>query len=152
MVNRNVFEQVGLFSEDYFMYTEDIDLNYKVHMKGYLNYYVSDATIVHFGGGSSKKVSYSSSVVMLHESISKYFRKTRGNLYCSLYRAAILLSALCRIAALAMIFPVVYVHRRCNPLRSSFQKWGTVTRWCLYQGKWINKLVSEKAQYKTTTP
>ena len=30
MMGRNVFEQIGKFSQDYFMYTEDVDLCYKV--------------------------------------------------------------------------------------------------------------------------
>ena len=34
MLKREVFEEVGLFSEDYFMYAEDIDLSYKIRKAG----------------------------------------------------------------------------------------------------------------------
>src|SRR2546422_8923566 len=33
MIRRDVFETVGLFSEDYFMYAEDVDLCFKIHKK-----------------------------------------------------------------------------------------------------------------------
>ena len=35
MVRREVFENIGMFSTDYFMYTEDIDLCYKIRTAGY---------------------------------------------------------------------------------------------------------------------
>ncbi len=55
LFRRELFEQVGMFSEDYFMYAEDIDLNYKIAKIGYKNYYISDALIIHYGGKSSSQ-------------------------------------------------------------------------------------------------
>ena len=52
LVRRSVFEQIGEFSEDYFMYCEDIDLCRAAVRHGYRNYYVPSAYIVHHGGGS----------------------------------------------------------------------------------------------------
>src|SRR5579872_7241306 len=37
LLRRQVFQQVGMFSEEYFMYAEDIDLNYKVKSAGFTN-------------------------------------------------------------------------------------------------------------------
>ena len=54
MVRRDVFENVGMFSTDYFMYTEDIDLCYKIRTAGYKAYYVRGARVVHHGGKSSE--------------------------------------------------------------------------------------------------
>ena len=39
MVKRNAFEEVGMFSQDYFMYSEDVDLCYKIRGKGYRIHY-----------------------------------------------------------------------------------------------------------------
>jgi len=55
MLKRETFERVGAFNEDYFMYSEDIDLCYKVQRAGYKNYYVPEAEVIHFGGNSSKQ-------------------------------------------------------------------------------------------------
>lgn len=53
LMRRNVFEKVGGFDEDYFMYGEDIDLSYKVLKAGYKNYYVGSTTVIHFKGEST---------------------------------------------------------------------------------------------------
>src|ERR1019366_1850950 len=53
MIKREVFERVGCFTEDYFMYAEDLDLCYKVHRAGFRNYYVKEASLIHYGGKSS---------------------------------------------------------------------------------------------------
>ncbi len=54
-VKKNVFEAVGGFDEQFFMYGEDIDLSYRILQKGYQNYYLPTAKIIHFKGESSRK-------------------------------------------------------------------------------------------------
>ncbi len=139
MLKRSVFEQVGVFSEDYFMYTEDVDLSYKVRQAGYLNYYTPDATIIHFGGGSSQKVPNNFSVVMMQESIWRFLRKTRGSLYAFWYRSVLLLSALCRVAALTAAFPLEYICHGGSQRSVSLGKWRTIIRWCLFKATLANK-------------
>ncbi len=53
LIKREVFNKVGGFDEDYFMYGEDIDLSYKVLKSGYKNYYVGSTTVLHFKGEST---------------------------------------------------------------------------------------------------
>lgn len=48
-----VYQKVGGFDEDYFMYGEDIDLSYKILKAGYRNFYFGDTTVVHFKGEST---------------------------------------------------------------------------------------------------
>jgi len=48
-----VFDAVGGFDEDYFMYGEDIDLSYKVLKTGYHNYYFGDLAMIHYKGEST---------------------------------------------------------------------------------------------------
>lgn len=54
-VKKTVYDAVGGFDEDYFMYGEDIDLSYKVLKAGYDNYYFGETTIIHFKGESTLK-------------------------------------------------------------------------------------------------
>src|SRR5690349_628891 len=55
MIRREVFEKVGRFSADYFMYMEDLDICDKVRKIGKKVCYLGAATIVHHGGQSSRK-------------------------------------------------------------------------------------------------
>jgi hypothetical protein len=73
------------------------------------------------------------SVITMQESILRYFRKTHGNFYGTCYRAAMLSSALFRMAVLAAAFPVAYTRRRRSPWSVSFRKWGAIIRWSLSQ-------------------
>ena len=54
-VEKQIYDSVQGFDEDYFMYGEDIDLSYKVLKCGHLNYYLGDVKIIHFKGESTDK-------------------------------------------------------------------------------------------------
>lgn len=54
---REIFEKVGLFDEDYFMYGEDLDLCYRTKLAGYQVAYVHTTSIIHYKGESTKRSS-----------------------------------------------------------------------------------------------
>ncbi len=56
-IPRKVFENVGGFDEDYFMYGEDLDLCYKIKKAGYKVYYTPQTTAIHFKGESTRRSS-----------------------------------------------------------------------------------------------
>ena len=131
MLRRTLFEQVGLFSEDYFMYAEDVDLCYKIKQAGYRNYYIPDAVVVHFGGGSSEKRPSDFSVVMMRESIWRFMKKTRGNIYGMAYRASTLISAIGRLLLLLILLPLQPLRKSGASWNASFKKWMAVLTWSL---------------------
>lgn len=55
LLKKSVYDEVGGFDEDYFMYGEDIDLSYKIIKKGYRNYYLGTTSILHYKGESTQK-------------------------------------------------------------------------------------------------
>ena len=55
IMKKSIYDAVGGFDEDYFMYGEDIDLSYKVLKAGYKNQYFGLATTIHFKGESTPK-------------------------------------------------------------------------------------------------
>jgi GT2 family glycosyltransferase len=55
ILKRKVYNEVGGFDEDYFMYGEDIDLSYKVELSGYNNRYNGTTTVIHYKGESTLK-------------------------------------------------------------------------------------------------
>jgi len=55
MIRREVYEKVGGFDDDFFMYGEDLDLCYRIQKAGYKVYYVHNTQIIHYKGESTKR-------------------------------------------------------------------------------------------------
>lgn len=55
MMRRSVYDAIGGFDEDYFMYGEDLDLCHRVKTAGYAVSYVHTTSIIHYGGQSTKR-------------------------------------------------------------------------------------------------
>ncbi len=128
MLKREVFERAGLLTEDYFMYAEDIDLNYKTRKLGFSSYYVGDAQIVHHGGRSSSRQEISQwSTVMTYRAMLKFYRISRGNVYGAAYRFTMGCAAVVRLILLALMFPF---GDRLG-IRWASAKWSTILKWSL---------------------
>ena len=122
------FAKVGMFSEEYFMYAEDLDLNWKVRALGLTNYYIEDSEIVHHGGRSSSRQMVSQwSTKMMYTAMLCYYQKNRGPVYAVLYRMAMATSALVRLLLLALMYPFVDQ----QVYRAASSKWSVVLRWAL---------------------
>jgi GT2 family glycosyltransferase len=119
MFRREVFAQIGQFSEEYFMYAEDLDLCYKAAKAGFTNYYIPQGRIIHYGGKSSVR---RKAVVMKWSSILQYVAKHRGYSYQLLFRAAMTCSALARVITLIALVAVSRAARR-ESARAALLKW-----------------------------
>ncbi len=53
---KEIFNKVGLLSEDYFMYWEDIDICYRIKQEGYKIYFVPLSKVMHIGGAGGTKI------------------------------------------------------------------------------------------------
>jgi GT2 family glycosyltransferase len=54
MIRRETIKQVGLFDENFFLYSDDADLCYRMHRAGWSCYYVPFVCAVHLGGGTTR--------------------------------------------------------------------------------------------------
>jgi GT2 family glycosyltransferase len=123
------FAKVGMFSEDYFMYGEDLDLNWKMKALGYSNYYIEDAEIVHHGGKSSSRQKISNwSTIMEYRAMLRYYYKNHSRLYGSAYRASTAAVAMTRLIILAILFPFKGDKQL---LRIASAKWSAVLMWAI---------------------
>lgn len=130
MLKRSVFEEVGCFSEEYFMYAEDGDLCYKVKQAGYRNYFIPQASIIHHGGRSSGQAPSQYSAIMMRESTWRFLTKTRGRFYALVYRCSMGGLAICRLMLLAlMLFARCLTRARCSPQSAPLGKWLATLRW-----------------------
>lgn len=92
-IPRKVFDAVGGFDEDYFMYGEDIDLCYRIKKAGYKVYYTPRTTAIHFKGESTRRSSINQTYEF-YRAMSVFVEKRYGvNTFLSAtLRAAILLN------------------------------------------------------------
>lgn len=134
IMRRQTFERVGMFGEEYFMYAEDLDLCHKTRLAGYTNYFVRDATVFHYGGGSSDQARSEFSAVMMRDSIWRFLTKTRGTLYGAAYRASTLVLAIARLLLLICLYPVQPIRKSRPAWDASFRKWRAVLNWSLGRG------------------
>ncbi len=74
LVRRDVAQRVGLLSEDYFMYCEEVDWCIRIKRDGWQVYCQPQAQIVHHGGASTRQVA-DRMFVELHRSRLTLFRK-----------------------------------------------------------------------------
>jgi GT2 family glycosyltransferase len=55
LLKRELFNEIGGFDENCFMYSDDIDLSYMALKKGKINYYFHETTVIHYKGESTIK-------------------------------------------------------------------------------------------------
>lgn len=137
---RKVIEQVGAFSADYFMYSEDMDLCMKIAKAGWKIYYVPEAKIVHHAAGSSssREESHFSSI-MLRESLIRFLELHRGCLYASSYRLSTAVIAVCRLFLLAACLPMAIHPRGYRFLSRACGKWFGILAWSVGLTPWVSQ-------------
>ena len=50
---RELFIKLGMLDENHFAYLEDLDIGYRARIKGYENWYIPEAKVLHAGSGTS---------------------------------------------------------------------------------------------------
>ncbi len=133
LTRRAVLEKVGGFDERFFMYCEDVDFCYRVAAAGWKLFYLSDAEILHLGGGASSAAPGTFSVLMTCESFSQFMRKHHGKIGSAAYRLAAFAGAQFRLMALGVMSATRFASKTAqnHSLRPSIRKYLTITRWAL---------------------
>jgi len=116
MLRREVYEKVGGFDPDFFMYGEDLDFCYRTKMSGFKVYYFHDTEIIHYKGESTKRSSMDETKVFyqaMHLFVQKHFSSSA--IVVLLLRAAIFLRNIIaflgvyRLVATGIIFDFVFL-------------------------------------------
>ncbi|HBX70142.1 MAG TPA: glycosyltransferase family 2 protein [Chloroflexi bacterium] len=96
LVRKAVLVQVGYFDPDYFMYTEEVDLCYRIHKAGWDLFWVPQSEIVHYEGQSTKQVPVEM-FLQLNKTKLRFIRKHHGKIAGAIYKLILGLTALPRI-------------------------------------------------------
>ena len=131
-IRRTVFEQVGGFSPEYFMYSEDVDLCRKIWNSGWKIYYLPTASVIHFGGQSAKKQAASGfSTLCLQQSMQTYIEKFHGRAYALAYRSSRAGVAFLRLAVVTLLRWLPASKETRERRKAVFEKWWTIFKWAL---------------------
>lgn len=118
LLRRTALQQIGLLDERFFIYTEEVDLCYRLLQAGWDLWYVPSATVTHFGGASSSQA-VERMYVELYRSKIQFYRKHGGRWRALLAKSAYMIAYLPRwgvATAYALISP--------QTLRQSSQTYG----------------------------
>lgn len=96
LLRRQGLEQVGLLDEGFFMYSEEVDLCYRLKKAGWQVWYLPDVQATHLWGGSSRQVP-AATLVRLYQSRVQFFRKHYGRLAALAFKGILYLESLLRV-------------------------------------------------------
>lgn len=96
MIPRNVLDRAGFFDEGFFMYTEEVDLCYRIKKNGFLNYWLPDAEIIHFGGQSTQQAALPM-FLELYASKVRFIRKYHHEIGAILYKFVLIAASAVRV-------------------------------------------------------
>jgi N-acetylglucosaminyl-diphospho-decaprenol L-rhamnosyltransferase len=96
VLRKECLNEVGLLDEDYFMYSEEVDLCHRILSAGWRLYWVPGAEVVHFGGQSSQQAPTEMFLKLYHSKVI-YFRKHYGWWAVYLYKSVLRMAAFSRL-------------------------------------------------------
>jgi N-acetylglucosaminyl-diphospho-decaprenol L-rhamnosyltransferase len=72
MIRKQVFEKIGGFAKELFMYAEDMELCYKANKKGFVTYFYPEVTLFHKERGSSNRTF---AILNIYKGILFFYKK-----------------------------------------------------------------------------
>lgn len=96
LVRREALGDEELLDPRYFMYSEEVDLCYRIRRRGWQIYWAPMAQVIHYGGQSTRQAA-TAMFLRLYEGKILYFRKLHGPMAARLYKAILLAAALARL-------------------------------------------------------
>jgi GT2 family glycosyltransferase len=92
LTTKSLFEKMGGFDEDIFMYMEEIDLLYRAKKKGYTTYFYNKAQFIHLGSASSGGKTYP--ILQVYNGFLYFYNKHHKGLSVSILKGMLQLKAL----------------------------------------------------------
>lgn len=113
LFRRTALDQVGMMDEGFFMYSEEVDLCWRLAKAGWQSYWVPGARIIHYGGQSTQQVA-GEMFLRLYEGKLKFFRKHQGRLAAQLYKLILWITAVTRLT----LYPLAWALRPQGRLKN----------------------------------
>lgn len=101
ILRREALNNVGVLDDTYFMYTEEVDLCYRLQKQGWRLYWIPQSQVIHYGGQSTKQVA-TKMFLCLYESKLMFMRKHHGRLAAKIYKLILSITALTRLSLIPL--------------------------------------------------
>lgn len=106
LLRKQALDQVGLLDEEYFIYSEEVDLCHRLKSIGWELYWVPQGEVTHLGAQSTRQVS-EAMFLRLYQAKLIYFRKRHGPRQAFIYKLIIMAAALFRL----MLTPLAWLEK-----------------------------------------
>jgi N-acetylglucosaminyl-diphospho-decaprenol L-rhamnosyltransferase len=94
LTRRKILKKLGAFDKDFFMYTEDVELCFRIKKVGWKILYLPEWEITHIGGASSVK---EFPILKEYEGIKLFYKKHNSNVEYQLLRLFLKIGAILRM-------------------------------------------------------
>ncbi|MCJ7534513.1 MAG: glycosyltransferase family 2 protein [Anaerolineales bacterium] len=103
LIRRKALDQVGFLDEEFFIYSEEVDLCTRIRNYGWRLFWIPSVKVIHYGGQSTQQVQQEM-FVHLYQGKILYFRKHCSPLTVWLYKIVLFMATLARLA----LTPIAY--------------------------------------------
>lgn len=132
MARKDIIDSINGFDESYFMYAEDVDLCYRIKKQSWRIYYLSEYSIFHHEGGSSKQRSNRHFASVMQRTSNYYFiNKHFGRIKAYEFRASVCVGSFIRLLALAILVPVYIIYKPGKISTGVFGKYSNLFLWSI---------------------
>lgn len=139
MITRRVFAQVGLMSEEYVMYGDDIDLAYKIWKARFKVFYTNRCRVIHYEGRSAKSLEKGLPDLWKRAMIHRFLTATRGSWCGFVYKSLLALAACVRLPLLGVMMLFAGDSGRKERLGAAFTKWKRLFQWSVGMKQWASR-------------
>jgi N-acetylglucosaminyl-diphospho-decaprenol L-rhamnosyltransferase len=85
LIRRTLIDQIGLFDESFFMYSEEMDLCVRIRKAGWAIHWLPEALVTHLGSQSTQQIA-DQMFLELYRNKVRFFRKWHNRLQVNLYK------------------------------------------------------------------
>jgi GT2 family glycosyltransferase len=111
LLRRSALYEVGLLFEDYFIYGDETDLQYRLKRAGWKVYYLPGVETIHFGGRSLDRWRRRK---MVNRGKMLFYKKNYGVLSTGVLRVIMGAVSLTKLAVWGLAFPLPQWHKRAK--------------------------------------
>jgi GT2 family glycosyltransferase len=103
LIRREALDRFSLFDEEYFIYSEEVDLCTRLKKEGWKLYWLPSAVVIHYGAQSTQQVA-EEMFLKLYAGKIHYFRKHHSKISVLVYKLILLLATISRLVLTPFAF------------------------------------------------